>query len=83
MAKAKTNVRDFKPAEQFYKTGPLAKLLEEQNALLDTLIIAVNELKAVHDAHCADATSHSVADETNVTTFDDVVNDTDTGNLGE
>ena len=74
--------KDFKPAEQFYKTKPLAEAIAEVSDTVDDLVALVNELKAVHDAHCADATAHASADTTNVTTLDDVTNGIDTGNLG-
>jgi len=74
--------KDFKPAEQFYKTKPLAEAIAETSDAIDDLVALVNELKAVHDAHCADTDVHTVADATNVTTLDDVVNGIDTGNLG-
>lgn len=83
MSKTKDKTRDFRPAENNIRTEALVEALVEVSSTLDDVVALVNELKSVHDAHAADATVHSSADETNVTTFEDVANGVDTGNAGE
>jgi hypothetical protein len=83
MSKTKTKTRDFKPAENNIRTEALVEALVEVSSTLDDVVALVNELKSVHDAHCADTDAHTAADETNVTTLDDVANGVDTGNAGE
>lgn len=72
--------RDMKVAQDFYKTNPIVDALKEIDEALDSLVALVNELKDVHDAHCADDTAHNSADTTNVTTEDDAANELDLGN---
>jgi len=83
MSKTKTKVRDFKGAENNFRTEALVEALVEMNTAIDDLVELVNELKSVHDAHCADTDAHTAADETNVTTLDDVANGVDMGNAGQ
>jgi hypothetical protein len=72
--------RDLKAAQNFFKTEPIVAVLKEIDTALDLIVTLANDIKAQHDAHCADATAHNSADVTNVTTADDAANAVDLGN---